>query len=170
MRIDRDEPRRERARPHGVLTLVLALVFAVVLTGCPKTPTHKRFPRMEKVPPKEVMEPARAPEAVAGPERAASSKLVERGVLLFEDGNYERAASTFRDAVNVDTTNGVAYYYLAAAHVRMDDPDVALGLLDKADALLGHDEEWSGRIEELRSELGGGASHRVVSSPIDEAF
>ena len=144
--------------------------MALSFTACPKQPTHKRFPTRERVPPKEVKEVSRPQQAASTPQRKASSRLVEKGMLFLDDADYERAASVFRDAVNVDTTNGIAYYYLAFAHARMEEPDVALGLLDKAEALLGYDEDWTKRIDELRGELGAEGPREVVPSPIDEAF
>lgn len=81
-------------------------------------------------------------------------RLVEQGKLLLDQDELEAATVAFRDAVGVDGTNGVAYYYLALAYTRMDRPEVAVGLLDKAEALLGDDKEWMDRIDELRIELG----------------
>ncbi len=115
-------------------------------------------------------EPMTAPEAVVGPERQASDRLLAKGRAILEQGDYERAASAFSDAVNVDTTNGVAYYYLALARARQGETDVALGILDKAEALLAHDEDWTARIDDLRKELGSGESHEMVPSPLDQSF
>ena len=112
----------------------------------------------------------KAPEEVATPERAASERLVEKGIAMLDEGGFQRAANLFRDAVNIDTTNGVAYYYLAFARSRLDEREVALGLLDKAEALLSYDEDWVKRIDELRAELGAEGTGQVVPSPIDEAF
>lgn len=105
-----------------------------------------------------------------GPERQASERLVEKGRALMENGQCERAAALFRDAVGVDTTNGHAYYYLAVAQAELGHPDVALGLLDKAEALLAHEELWAEKIDELRRELGSRGPGEIVPSPIDQAF
>lgn len=161
----------KRNRSHGVLTLVALLVLALLLSGCPKKPVHKKLPSgARQPPPKEMKEPMTAPEAVVGPERQASDRLLTKGRAILEQGDYERAASAFSDAVNVDTTNGAAYYYLALARARQGETDVALGILDKAEALLAHDEDWTARIDELRKELGSGGSHEVVPSPLDQSF
>ncbi len=109
-------------------------------------------------------------EDVLTPQRQASMRLVEQGKSSMDSKDYARAASEFRDAVNVDTSNGVAYYYLAAADVRLGQPDVAAGLLDKAEALLGADEEWMSKIDVLRSELGTPSSTQIVPSPVDRSF
>jgi len=80
-------------------------------------------------------------------------KLVVRGMDQMEDQSFDLAASTFRDAINVDTTNGVAYYYLASVYAALYKRDQALGLLDKAESLLSGDPEWMKKIEELRYDL-----------------
>jgi len=74
------------------------------------------------------------------------------------------------DAVNVDSSNGVAYYYLAVASAKQGKAEVAEGLLDKAEALLGADEEWGARIDDLRANLGAPGSDKIVTSPIDVSF
>lgn len=104
------------------------------------------------------------------PQRQASLKLVDRGKALIDSKEYERAAASFRDAINLDARNGVAYYYLAMADAKLGQFEVALGLLEKAEALLGADEEWMGRIDELRLDIGAPVSKPVVPSPIDQAF
>lgn len=108
---------------------------------------------------------------VMTPQRQASMRLVEKGRALADSGDYERAAASFRDAINVDGSNGIAYYYMASADAKLGQIDVALGLLDKAEALLGADAEWMAKIDELRTDLGVPHSERpVVPSPIDQAF
>jgi len=161
----------ERDRPHGVLTLVVVLILSVTLMGCPKKPPHKKIPTGARKPPaRETMEPVTAPEVKAGPERVASDQLVDKGRKLMDQGDFDRAASAFGSAVNVDTTNGAAYYYLALARARQGDTEAALGILDKADALLMHDEAWAEKIAELRKELGAPASGEIVPSPLDQSF
>lgn len=138
---------------------MLALVLAHGLAGCAgqrKRPAHKQLPPTGRRPPAEVIRPAQVSPAdeMASPERRASMRLVEQGRLLLDQDELEGATVAFRDAVNLDGTNGVAYYYLALAYAEMDRPEIALGLLDKAEAMLGYDEEWMDRIDELRIELG----------------
>ncbi|MFH0800008.1 MAG: hypothetical protein V2A66_07515 [Pseudomonadota bacterium] len=124
-----------------------------------------------KPPPEAVRTNARPSTAeTATPQRQASMRLVEKGKALMDAQNFDRASATFRDAINVDASNGLAYYYLAAADAKTAQAAVALGLLDKAEALLGADAEWMDRINELRSELGAPASKPTVPSPIDQAF
>lgn len=81
-------------------------------------------------------------------------RLVEKGKPILDAENAEQAANIFRDAINIDASNGIAYYYLAAANAKLGETETALGLLDKTEALLGADEEWMKKIEELRSEIG----------------
>jgi len=111
---------------------------------------------MDREPSGEVLRPAMPSPAgeAATPERRASMRLVDRGKALIDGDEFERAASAFRDAINMDATNGVAYYYLALTYNYTDQPVLASGLLDKAEQLLGYDEDWKKIIDELRAELG----------------
>lgn len=119
---------------------------------------------------KDVIRPA-APEAAMTPQHQASMRLVDRGNAQLASGDAERAATTFREAVNVDARNGVAYYSLALAESKRGQTAIAAGLLDKAEALLDRDPEWLGRIDELRTQLGISVTPRpVVPSPIDQSF
>jgi Tfp pilus assembly protein PilF len=166
----RDAFRRIRARR---LLSVLALVaIASVLAGCAKEtkPAHKKLPPVRREPKDAIRPYEQAPETVSTPARQASDRLVEKGKSFLDGGKLERAKSTFRDAVNVDSNNGVAYYWLAITQGRLGETDVAMGLLDKADALLSRDPDWSERIEKARKDLGIGPSNHVVPSPVDEAF
>lgn len=97
-------------------------------------------------------------------------RLVDRGRALLETEEFDRAAASFRDAINVDVSNGVAYYWLAFAEARLGESQAALGLLDKAEALVGADNEWMGKIDELRAELGVVPSPRIVPDVIDQGF
>lgn len=141
----------------GVLILV-GIFILVSLYGCAgkdRGAGRKRLPptRPEQG---EVIRPTKVapPSEVLTPERRASMKLVENGQAHLDLDEFELAMTTFRDAVNVDTTNGVAYYYLALTHYYLGRPDQASGLLDKADALLADDEAWKAKVMELRVELG----------------
>jgi tetratricopeptide (TPR) repeat protein len=175
MRRDRYE-RGGRASPiRRILSCALLIAVALSATGCPKAPPRAKGkpgePRRERAVPKDVVRPEQqAQDAVATPARLASNRLLDRGKAQLDSRDYSRAATTLRDAINVDTTNGAAYYYLALAQARLEQPDLALGLLDKAEALLGSDEGWAAMIEDLRREIGAPATHQVVPSPIDQAF
>lgn len=156
-----------------VLTIVLLLALAGVVGGCAKEPkpAHKRLPPRERQEPKDAIRPyEQAAPAPVTPARQASNRLVEKGKSLLDAGALERAQATLRDAVNVDAGNGVAYYWLAIAQGRLGETDAALGLLDKADAMLSRDPEWSEKIDQARKDLGVGPSNHIVPSPVDEAF
>lgn len=90
---------------------------------------------------------------VVTPQRQASMRLVDMGVGQLNVEANDRAAGYFMDAVKVDSSNGVAYYYLALANAKLGQQAVARGLLDKAEALLGADDEWRAKINELRGGL-----------------
>ena len=107
---------------------------------------------------------------VMTPQRQASNRLVSKGKALIDSGDFDRAAGVLMDAVNVDSSNGVAYYYLAVANVKLGNNEVAAGLLDKAEAQLGADEEWQSKINQLRAGLGIPEPTPVVQSPIDVSF
>lgn len=138
--------------------------------GCAKQPTFKKLPKPSGTPTqqeKEEMPQTEAPEKQTPeptrtnvkpstadeltPQRQASMKLVDRGKSLMNANDYDRAAGAFRDAVSVDTTNGVAYFWLAQAEVDLGHPELAIGLLDKAEALLGADAEWMKKIDDLKA-------------------
>jgi Tfp pilus assembly protein PilF len=173
MRRDKIRDIFRRIRTRRVLTALALVAIASVLASCAKEtkPAHKRLPKTERREPKNAIRPyEEAPEAAATPARQASDRLVEKGKSFLDDGKLGRAKSTFRDAVNVDSNNGVAYYWLAITQGRLGETDVALGLLDKADALLSRDPDWSEKIGKARKDLGMGPSNHVVPSPVDEAF
>lgn len=152
----------------------------------PKAPPGKRpGPTVKK--PTTTTTPATPPKPVATPEitrtnakpstadamtpkRQASLRLVERGQTLMEQGQKEQAAAAFRDAVTVDGTNGIAYYYLASAKAAQGEKALALGLLDKAEALMGADPEWMLKINDLRASMGAPTHANPVNLPIDNAF
>lgn len=179
--------RSKEAGKHRILTILCVIVCALFIAGCAakaKRPAYKRLPPAEKKQPTTAPSPAEKPAAepprmnvrpstldVVTPQRQASMRLVEKGRTLADAGDYERAAASFRDAVNVDGSNGIAYYYMAFVDAKLGHIDVALGLLDKAEALLGADAEWMARIDELKTELGVPPSGRpAMPSPIDQAF
>lgn len=88
---------------------------------------------------------------------------------LLEAQSYDQASSTLRDAINVDSTNGAAYYYLAEAYAGNEENDLALGILDKAEALFKNDASWIERINALKVKLGGTPTI-TGPTPIDSAF
>ncbi len=173
MRRDKIRHSGERCHRRNILTAVALILLASFLAGCAKEqrPAHKKVPTRERKEPKDAIRPyEQAPERAATPAMLASERLVDKGKGYLDNGNLEKAQSTLRDAINVDSSNGAAYYWLAITQARMGEPDVAMGLLDKADALLSRDPEWSERIDKARKDMGVGPSNEVVPSPIDESF
>jgi tetratricopeptide (TPR) repeat protein len=97
------------------------------------------------------------PSEITTPERRASMGLVKLGTAQLDADSFELAMATFRDAINIDSTNGIAYYYLALTYHYLDQPELASGLLDKAEHLLKNDADWMQKVLELRKETGAQA-------------
>jgi len=90
------------------------------------------------------------------PKRKASAQLVEKGIAAMNAENLEKAERYFHEAINVDTTNGIAYFYLAKVLFENDRPDEALGFLDKAQSLVEEDDDyWHEQIELLQNKITG---------------
>ncbi|HQC51169.1 MAG TPA: hypothetical protein PLT05_00460 [bacterium] len=147
----------------GYSCIAVVLALAVFISSCAKRskPSYKKVPDEKRR--GEVMEPSRIPSAdsVATPQRNASMQLVEKGKNLMDRGELDLAASSFRDAVKIDSTNGIAYYSLALVYFHLDRPELAIGFMDKADSLLSGDLRWQGKLSELRSVIeAGGLSDR----------
>jgi len=92
----------------------------------------------------------------AAPARRASLGLVEEGKGLLVAGRPLDAARRLERATRIDPSNGFAWYWLGRARVDAGDPDAAIGVLEKAETLLGPYPEWRRRAVELRDSLGGG--------------
>lgn len=92
------------------------------------------------------------------PVRAASQKLVDEGQKFLDGAEYERALYKFEEAINIDPSNGEAYYYMAKTQAELGANDEADGLLDKAESLLGSRAPWGERIASLRQEIRQGAN------------
>ncbi len=87
------------------------------------------------------------------PENHASMELVKVGKDYLNTHQYAKASNCFRDAINIDNQNGIAYYHLALVYLYEGHIYLVEGVLDQAAFLLAHDDEWHERIEELRSEI-----------------
>lgn len=147
------------------LSLFSSLLLCLFLfTACAKQSGsgHKRLPG-EKIPQSERVEipPPPPVERVGTPKRSASRSLIEEGNSLLKQKDYDKALRLFENAIQVDPENGIAYFYAAKANVLRGKPESALGFLDKAQLLMGHDEKWQQKIDELRSEAKG----TLLSSP-----
>lgn len=104
--------------------------------------------------PKEIIRPEPKEFAsIQTPQRAASQQLINKGKDYLAAGNFDMAARTFQDAVSVDSSNGIAYYYLAKTRYHLKQYDQALGVLDKAESLLTNSAEWIETVSALRNEI-----------------
>lgn len=149
--------RRFYAASRNLAVLSTLIIIVTLLAGCAEKKHGKTFQRGTRTSQKDIIRPAEAqkeaPESVSSPQRAASNQLVDKGLNYMDAKNYELAAVRFQDAINIDPRNGIAYYYLAMSDYYMGQSDEALGLLDKAQALIGYDERWNERIENLRASI-----------------
>ena len=140
--------------------LILILLF--LISSCatwdsgPQSKKHRRDPGTpeERSVPKDIKRPA-GPELAAmnTPARKASMNMVASGKQQMNRGRFEKALGIFQEAVMVDSTNGVAYYYMAKSRFYLNQHEEAMGILDKAESLLGSSEEWMEATSLLRSEI-----------------
>ncbi len=144
---------------------VICFLVAFTLIACAKEPAKRPEAKKERSPVEEQVRKPKAPPIIYTPQRKASDRIVAKGKAQLENENYERALQLFQDAVNVDSANGEAYYYLALAQVKMEQNHLALGLLDKAEALLQHEPIWLEKIQNLRQEIGGEVLEKPVYYP-----
>lgn len=94
--------------------------------------------------------PPPPPSAALSPKREASQKIVQMGEEYLQKGLIDKALHTFQEAVNVDSENGVAYFFLAKALYEAKAYEDALGLLDRADSLLASYPDWHEAVSQLR--------------------
>lgn len=87
--------------------------------------------------------------------RDASQRVVEEGKGFLIAGRPSDAASRFERATRIDPTNGFAYYYLGRARAEAGDRRRAIGVLEKAESLLGPYPEWRDRAASLAESLRG---------------
>ncbi|MDO8462328.1 MAG: tetratricopeptide repeat protein [Deltaproteobacteria bacterium] len=132
----------------------LILILLVFLVSCLPPKRAKRRPT-PSLPPQVVTVPE-APPPVAEPtrpERNASNTLIVRGKNKLEVGETVAAAELFHEAINLDPTNGPAYYYLAYAKYRTGELSEVMDLLDRGENLLSGKKDWLEVIGQLRSEV-----------------
>lgn len=150
-------PRRNRS---AILTWIMLTVMALTAVHCAKVsrPGHKQLPSegQKEIPPSERTEEQlpTTPEA-ATPRRVASQQLVNKGIAALDAGNAPSAMESFQEAINIDASNGIAYYYLARATYEGGQGPAALGFLDQAETLLADDPSWIEEIAALRDEIAG---------------
>lgn len=142
------------------ITLSLALIAFVFSFACAKNEGggyHRKTPgeitRHDPIE-KEVMRPGEGELAAANsPARKASTDMVMRGKKFLDEQKYPNALGLFQEAVIIDSANGVAYYYLAKTRFYLGQYEEAIGILEKAEALLSQSTGWSETIQVLRGEI-----------------
>lgn len=103
---------------------------------------------------REVIRPT-APQFAAArtPQRLASAEIVEKGKQLLARREWDKALQLFQEAITVDGTNGIAYYYLARTRFALHQYVEAMGLLDRAESLLADSPDWMATVGELRAQI-----------------
>lgn len=81
--------------------------------------------------------------------RDASQRAVEEGKGYLIAGQPGVAARRFERATRIDPSNGFAWYWLGRARVELGDRRGAVGVLEKAEALLGPYPAWRDRASSL---------------------
>lgn len=150
-------------RSRRSLALIGAVSFALGLGSCahgderrsPSTPpaeTADERGRSAREPaPREISsDRAHAADPAAGsPERAASQRLVEEGKGYLIADQPDEAERRFLRAARIDPTNGFAWYHLGRARLAAGDRAGAIGVLEKAETLLGPYPDWRARASRL---------------------
>jgi tetratricopeptide (TPR) repeat protein len=95
-----------------------------------------------------------ARDAGAGsPARESSQRVVEEGKGHLIAGQPEEAERLFVTATRIDPTNGFAWYWLGRARVDQGHRDEAVGVIEKAETLLGPYPAWRDRARALLADL-----------------
>lgn len=139
----------------GLRYFLILLCF--FLTACP--PAVKKRP-VRPTPPKVVPAPViQAPPPVpepSRPERNASNDFLLQGKEKLEAQEYPGAMNLFHEAINLDPSNGPAYYYLAWSKYLSGDNEEILEILDRAEGLLSGRKDWLPAIHSLRQQVQSG--------------
>ncbi len=97
---------------------------------------------------------AHASDPGAGtPSRQSSQRVVEEGKGFMIAGRTAEAAGRFETASRIDPTNGFAWYWLGRARIAAGDRSGAVGVLEKAESLLGPYPDWRDRTRALLAQL-----------------
>ena len=85
--------------------------------------------------------------------RESSLRVVEEGKGFLIAGRPAEAEQRFETASRIDPTNGFAWYWLGRARVELGDRGGAVGVLEKAESLLGPYPAWRDRARALIGEV-----------------
>ena len=154
---------KEGLGKKAISSLVIMLVFAMM--SCATWESNKTTSRKVKKPTRQTSE-ARAPvekeikrpeakqfASISNPARKASMGMVQKGKTYLTNNKYSNALGAFREAIIIDSTNGIAYYYMSKTRFYLDQFEEALGILDKAEALLATSEQWIEAVTMLRTQI-----------------
>lgn len=86
------------------------------------------------------------------PESSAANSVVQNGIKEYNREEYEKAGRTFESAINMEPSNGEAYYWLAKTNFKMGDMENAKQFLYKASQYLTGD-EWEKKLHDLEKEI-----------------
>lgn len=153
--------------PAAALALGLALAACGPGRGEPRTEPP---PRSEPAGSREAGEAGRAPDPPApreistdtaasrdpsagSPARESSLRVVEEGKGYLIADQPAEAERRFATATRIDPTNGFAYYWLGRARAEKGDVSGAVGVLEKAESLLGPYPAWRDRARALLDDL-----------------
>lgn len=143
---------------------LLLFVISVVLGACAgqgsvggRKPAKGTATKVVKGPQGEVELQVKQPEAAVitanSPQRQASIQVVVQGKQFLTRQDFEKALQLFQEAVTLDGSNGVAYYYIARTQYELGQYNHAMGVLDRAEALLAESQEWQMSIQALREAI-----------------
>lgn len=131
---------------------ILGGIF-LTASGCAKTVSvpapvpHKGYPIQTGVPGKELED--------LSPRAQASLRLTEQGRILLEDGKTNDAISTLEQAINLNPTNGLNYYYLSEAWLLSGKFEQAAEFNRLAEIYLEESPEWMLKVNEQRGRIQG---------------
>jgi tetratricopeptide (TPR) repeat protein len=84
------------------------------------------------------------------PRRAAALRLAEKGRVLLQNSEYQKALYPLEQALGLDA-NPVIHFYLARTHYHLGNYDRASGFLQVAESSLVQQVEWMNEVVALRT-------------------
>jgi len=126
-----------------------SLFLSLVILGAENYACHPT-PQPMQEPTSVPMEPLAL--SASTPERAASMRLVEQGQDEISKGRFERAAYRLSQAMEVDSTNPFAYFYLGVVRMRTSRYQQAADLFGRAADLFSMFKSWKAEALAYRGE------------------